>query len=179
VHEPNAAGGQLRSGSALPSLTPCTHCDLPAIENLQKLLDTTRQPILGSAFSGAIADLGKGVQGFAVGDPVCGMTGTRMGAHAEYLAASQNQLVIRPTLVSDEQAAGVLFGGLTALHFLRARINIKPGMSILVVGASGAVGTNAVQIARLLGARVTAVTSCRNMALRYFMWVTQPGLGRY
>lgn len=132
-----------------------------------------RQPILGSAFSGAIAGLGKGVQGFAVGDPVCGMTGARMGAHAEYLTASQNQLVIRPTHVSDEEAAGVLFGGLTALHFLRDRINLKPGMSILVVGASGAVGTNAVQIARLLGAKVTAVTSFRNMALLESLGVSE------
>jgi len=132
-----------------------------------------RQQILGSAFSGAIAGLGKGVHGFALGDPVCGMTGTRMGAHAEYLAASQNQLVVRPTLVSDEEAAGVLFGGLTALHFLRDRIKLKPGMSILVVGASGAVGTNTVQIARLLGAKVTAVTSFRNMGLLESLGVSE------
>jgi len=124
-----------------------------------------RQPILGSAFSGAIEDLGEHVQGFSVGDPVCGMTGIRMGAHAEYLAVPQNQLVTRPAVVSDEDAAGVLFGGLTALYFLRDRLKIKPGMSILVVGASGAVGTNAVQIARLLGAKVTAVTSFRNHGL--------------
>lgn len=124
-----------------------------------------RRQVLGSAFAGTIEAVGRGVFGHSLGHPVCGMAGLRMGAHAGFIAVSANQIVPRPANVGVEAAAGVLFGGMTALPYLRDRLQVRPGMSVLIVGGSGAVGTNAIQIARLLGAEVTAVTSSRNQSL--------------
>jgi NADPH:quinone reductase-like Zn-dependent oxidoreductase len=122
-----------------------------------------RWPVLGSAYSGVVDALGPGVQGFAAGDAVCGMAGLRLGAHAEYLTVRAERVARRPGPVCDDDAAGVLFGGLTALHFLRDRASVGAGRSVLVIGASGAVGTSAVQLARHAAAEVTAVTSTRNL----------------
>ncbi|MGX5697354.1 NAD(P)-dependent alcohol dehydrogenase [Agromyces soli] len=108
---------------------------------------------------------GPGTSGFAVGDRVCGMTGARMGAHAELVAASTAKLVPIPDGVSFDDAAGVLFGGTTALFYLRDLAAVRTGEHVLVVGASGAVGTNAVQLAKHFGAKVTATTSARNAEL--------------
>ncbi|MCC6830531.1 MAG: NAD(P)-dependent alcohol dehydrogenase [Thermoleophilia bacterium] len=124
-----------------------------------------RRRILGGVFSGVVAAVGEGVAGIADGAAVCGMTGMRMGAHAECVAVPAARLVPVPEGVSHEDAAGVLFGGTTALHFLRRRGGVGPGMSVLVIGASGAVGTNAVQLAHAAGAVVTAVSSGANSAL--------------
>jgi NADPH:quinone reductase-like Zn-dependent oxidoreductase len=99
------------------------------------------------------------VTGLAVGDEVCGMTGASMGAHAELVAARANRVVVKPAVVTHDDAAAVLFGGTTALHYLRDKAGVRPGQSVLVIGASGAVGTNAVQLARHFGATVTGVTS--------------------
>jgi len=88
-----------------------------------------------------------------------------MGAHAEYVAVPASRLVRKPSQVSHEQAAGLLFGGTAALWFLRDKAMVQPGQSVLVNGASGAVGTCAVQLAKHLGATVTGVTSARNAAL--------------
>lgn len=93
------------------------------------------------------------------------MTGTRMGAHAEYVAVPEGRLAGKPPGVTHEDAAGVLFGGTAALYFLRDGVSVGSGRSVLVNGASGAVGTNAVQLASHLGARVTAVTSAANAEL--------------
>ncbi|PZG00184.1 NAD(P)-dependent alcohol dehydrogenase [Micromonospora endophytica] len=124
-----------------------------------------RRGILGGSFSGVVDQLGPGVGGLAPGDEVCGMTGVALGAHAEYVAVRADRLARKPTQVTHEQAAGLLFGGSTALFFLRDKANVGPGTSVLVNGASGAIGTNAVQLARHLGATVTAVTSTANHAL--------------
>lgn len=128
-----------------------------------------RRKILGSAFSGVVEAVGPeteaGAGGFAPGDEVCGMTGTRFGAQAQYLAVSARRVVRKPAEVSHEDAAGMLFGGTTALYFLRDKAGLAAGMSVLVNGASGAVGTNAVQLAKHAGASVTAVTSTGNLAL--------------
>ena len=124
-----------------------------------------RRAVLGSAFSGMVEQVGAGVHGLNVGDEVCGMTGLSLGAHAELVAVDAGRVVAKPSLVSHDDAAGVLFGGTTALHFLRDKAQVLPGMSVLVNGASGAVGTNAVQLARAMGAQVTAVTSAANAAL--------------
>jgi len=124
-----------------------------------------RRPVLGSAFSGVVAELGPGVAGLVVGDAVCGMPGMRLGAHAEYLTVRADVVSRRPAAVSDEDAAGVLFGGGTALHFLRDRAALRPGDAVLVNGASGAIGTLAVQLARHFGAEVTALTSGPNAGL--------------
>jgi NADPH:quinone reductase-like Zn-dependent oxidoreductase len=124
-----------------------------------------RREVLGLALSGTVERVGPGVDGFAVGDEVAGMTGMRMGAHAELAAVPVTSLVPRPAAVSHAQAAGVLFGGTTALYFLRDRAGIRPGQTVLMNGASGAVGFSAVQLAKLAGAEVTAVTSARNTDL--------------
>jgi len=124
-----------------------------------------RRPILGSSFSGVVERVGSKVGDLRPGDEVCGMTGTKMGAHAEYLAVPAKRVARKPSGVTHDDAAGLLFGGSTALHFLRDKASVGPGTSVLVNGASGAVGTNAVQLATHLGATVTGVTSASNAAL--------------
>jgi NADPH:quinone reductase-like Zn-dependent oxidoreductase len=117
-----------------------------------------RRDVLGGAVSGTVV----GGSGHPVGARVSGMTGLRMGGHAEYVATRADRLVATPDEVSATDAAGVLFGGTTALHFLDGRVG--PGTSVLVNGASGAVGTAAVQLARRLGGTVTAVTTHEALA---------------
>jgi NADPH:quinone reductase-like Zn-dependent oxidoreductase len=124
-----------------------------------------RRRVLGSSFSGVVEAVGPRVTGIAAGDEVCGMTGVRMGAHAEYVAVPAKKLARKPAGVSHEQAAGLLFGGSTALFFLRDKAAVGPGMSVLVNGASGAIGTSAVQLAKHFGATVTGVTSAANAGL--------------
>ncbi len=124
-----------------------------------------RRRILGSGFSGIVEAVGADVSGFAPGDEVCGTTGLAMGAHAELVAVPTKRIVRKPAEVSHDDAAGVLFGGTSALYFLRDKAELKRGDSVLVNGASGAVGTNAIQIAKHMGATVTGVTSSRNLGL--------------
>ncbi|MDZ5622427.1 NAD(P)-dependent alcohol dehydrogenase [Nocardioides sp. HM23] len=124
-----------------------------------------RRPVLGMAFSGTIEAVGSEVQGFSVGDAVAGMTGFGMGAHAEYVAVAATKVVPKPAGVSHDEAAAVLFGGSTALAYLRDKAAVQPGATVLVNGASGAVGSAAVQLAKHLGATVTAVTSTANVEL--------------
>ena len=124
-----------------------------------------RQPILGGVASGVVEAVGSRVEGFKVGDVVCGTTGLGLGCHAELALLPARKLVHKPAQVSHEEAAGVLFGGQTALHFLRDVAHVQPGQTVLVNGASGAVGTNAVQLAKHFGAEVTAVASAANGTL--------------
>lgn len=124
-----------------------------------------RRRVLGTSFSGVVEGVGADVTTASPGDEVCGMTGARMGAHAEHLAVAARRAVPKPPQVSHEDAAGVVFGGTTALWFLRDRAALRAGESVLVIGASGAVGSSAVQLARHFGATVTGVTSARNAAL--------------
>jgi len=124
-----------------------------------------RRPILGGTFSGQVEAVGARVRGFAPGDEVCGMTGARMGAHAELVAVRATRLARTPSTVTHDDAAGVLFGGSAALFFLRDKASVRPGTSVLVNGASGAIGTNAVQLAKHFGATVTGVTSRANAEL--------------
>jgi NADPH:quinone reductase-like Zn-dependent oxidoreductase len=124
-----------------------------------------RRPVLGSCLSGVVVRVGDGVSGFGAGDEVCGMAGTRMATHAELASVSATRLVAKPAGVSHDEAAGVLFGGTTAWQFLHEKCSVQAGDRVLVVGASGAVGSNALQLAVIAGAEVTAVTSGRNVAL--------------
>jgi NADPH:quinone reductase-like Zn-dependent oxidoreductase len=124
-----------------------------------------RRHVLGTCVAGVVEAVGSKVEVFSPGDEVCGMTGVKLGAHAEYVALSATRLVRKPPEVSYEDAAGVLFGGSTALWFLRDKASVQPGSSVLVNGASGAVGTNAVQLAAHFGATVTGVTSAANAEL--------------
>jgi NADPH:quinone reductase-like Zn-dependent oxidoreductase len=125
-------------------------------------LQGPRRRILGGVFSGIVEGVGKGVVNVAPGDAVCGITGMSMGAHAEYVCVAARRVAAVPSGVSHSDAAGLLFGGSTALYFLRDRAKVQPGMTVLVNGASGAVGSNAVQLARYFGATVTGITSAGN-----------------
>lgn len=124
-----------------------------------------RKQVLGACCAGVVRSVGADVRDLTIGDRVTGQLDATMGAHAEQVCARASDLVPTPESVSDEDAAGLLFGGTTALHYLRRRTTVRPGDSVLVVGASGAVGTMAVQLARLFGAEVTGVTSTRNREL--------------
>ncbi|MBB5788229.1 NAD(P)-dependent alcohol dehydrogenase [Jiangella mangrovi] len=124
-----------------------------------------RRKVLGSAYSGVVEAVGSAVTRLRPGDRVCGMAGARMGAHAEYVAMPAEKVAVMPDGVSHDDAAGVLFGGTTALFFLRDKGHVAAGQSVLVNGASGAIGTSAVQLARHFGATVTGVTSGANAEL--------------
>lgn len=116
-----------------------------------------RRPILGAYFSGEIASLGKDVATFSVGDEVYGTAGLHLGAYAEFVALpARNAIVAKPRNMSFAEAAAVPLGGLNALHFMR-RAAIRPGERVLVNGAGGSIGLHAVQIAKSMGAEVTAV----------------------
>lgn len=121
-----------------------------------------RRPILGNTFSGVVEGIGSRVDGFTAGDEVCGMTGAKFGAHAQYLVVPVRKVARKPSAVSHDDAAGLLFGGATALFFLRDKVAISTGATLLVNGASGAIGTNAIQLGKYFGATVTAVTSAAN-----------------
>jgi NADPH:quinone reductase-like Zn-dependent oxidoreductase len=129
-----------------------------------------RQPILGSALAGEIDAIGKGVKHFAVGDRVYGYSGMRFGGNAEYVCLKETGglitggLVPAPSNLSFAEAAAIPYGGLMALHFLR-KAEVQNGQRVLIYGASGAVGTAAVQLARHFGAEVTGVCSTANLEL--------------
>ena len=119
--------------------------------------------ILGSVFSGIIESIGKDVTLFKVGDHVFGHTNMSFGAYAEYISLPENgSLALIPANLSDNEAAAIPFGGVTALHFIK-KAKIKPNQKILIVGASGAVGSAAVQLAKSYGAIVTGVCSTANI----------------
>jgi NADPH:quinone reductase-like Zn-dependent oxidoreductase len=118
-----------------------------------------RRQILGGYFSGVVESVGANVSGFAVGDAVFGTTGLRLGAYAEYVALPATAtLVSKPCNMSFADAAAVPLGGLNALHFMRLA-GIRRGDSILIIGAGGSIGLHALQIAKSMGAEVTAVDS--------------------
>jgi NADPH:quinone reductase-like Zn-dependent oxidoreductase len=124
-----------------------------------------RQPILGTELAGTIEAVGQSVTRFKVGDAVFAFPGAKMGSHAEYRAVAEDSpIALKPENLSFEESATLSFGGSTALHFLH-RARIKRGESILVIGASGAVGASIVQLAKHFGAHVTGVTSTANLQL--------------
>lgn len=121
-----------------------------------------RNPVLGADFAGEVVALGEGVTSHRVGDAVMGFTGMRLGAHAEYLSVPAAGALPKPSALSWEQAAALLFGGTTAMHYLVHAAKVQAGERVLVLGASGAVGVAAVQIAARAGAVVTAVCGAAN-----------------
>lgn len=121
--------------------------------------------ILGHEFAGEVESIGNQVTLFKPGDQIFGSTGSKGGANAEYICLSENAMIsIKPETMSFEEAAAVPIGGNTALDILRNG-NIKPGNKVLVYGASGSVGTYAVQLAKYWGADVTGVSSSANHEL--------------
>jgi NADPH:quinone reductase-like Zn-dependent oxidoreductase len=124
-----------------------------------------RKPVLGTDAAGVIDAVGEGVTRFKVGDPVFAFPGGAFGCHAEFLVMRADGCVApKPANLSFEGAAALPFGGMTALDFLR-RGEVQAGERVLVNGASGNVGSAAVQLAKHLGAHVTAVCSAPNAPL--------------
>ncbi|WP_421759267.1 NAD(P)-dependent alcohol dehydrogenase [Devosia sp.] len=124
-----------------------------------------RKKILGMDVTGVVEGVGAGVRRFSPGDAVVGLTGVHFGGHGEYVCLKQDAaLVAKPAEMSFEDAVALVFGGHTVSECIR-RCPIKPGDAVLVNGASGAVGSAAVQVAKHFGAVVTAVTSAGNAEL--------------
>jgi NADPH:quinone reductase-like Zn-dependent oxidoreductase len=124
-----------------------------------------RKPILGTELAGQVEAIGKNVTKFNVGDQVFAFPGASLGCHAEYRCIRENgPVVLKPANISHGEAAALSFGGATALDFFR-RGKLVSGEKVLVNGASGAVGTAAVQLAKHFGAHVTGVCSGANADL--------------
>jgi NADPH:quinone reductase-like Zn-dependent oxidoreductase len=124
-----------------------------------------RNRILGADVAGRVEAIGSKVRQFKPGDEVFGYlpSATGRGTFAEYVCANENAITLKPANLTFEQAAAVPMAAITALQGLRDHGNIQPGQKVLINGASGGVGTFAVQIAKAFGAEVTAVCSRRNL----------------
>jgi NADPH:quinone reductase-like Zn-dependent oxidoreductase len=123
-----------------------------------------RKPILGTELSGTIEAVGRAVTRFRVGEAVFAFPGSELGCHAEYRTMPEDGRIARtPPGLAFEEATALSFGGTTALYYLRDLAKVRAGDEVLIVGASGTVGSAAVQLARHFGARVTGVTSTVNL----------------
>jgi NADPH:quinone reductase-like Zn-dependent oxidoreductase len=136
----------------------------PFLVRLVSGLLKPKNEILGADIAGRVEAVGANVTHFKPGDEVFGdISGCGWGGFAEYVCARENALVLKPANISFEQAAAVPMAAVTALQGLRDKGQIQPGQKVLINGASGGVGTFAVQIAKSFGAEVTAVCSTRNL----------------
>jgi NADPH:quinone reductase-like Zn-dependent oxidoreductase len=125
-------------------------------------LRAPKNPVLGADVAGVVQAVGKDVSGFRPGDEVFGIA---TGSYAEYARASEDRLAPKPANLTFEQAAVVAISGLTALQGLRDHAKVRPDQKVLIVGASGGVGTYAVQVAKVFGAHVTGVCSTTKVDL--------------
>ena len=135
----------------------------PYLLRLESGIGKPKQPMLGADVAGVVTAVGSAVTKFKVGDAVFGTVAD--GSFAEFALASESDIALKPAAVSFEQVAATPIAALTALQALRDKGAIKPGQKVLINGASGGVGTFAVQLAKHFGAEVTAVCSTRNMEL--------------
>jgi len=134
---------------------------LPSVGKLLK----PKHKVIGADIGGRVDSVGRDVKQFHPGDDVFGASFEEkgLGGFAEYVCAMEDRLALKPTNISFEQAAAVAVAAITALQVLRDQGQIEPGQKVLIDGASGGVGTFAIQIAKLFGAEVTAVCSPGNL----------------
>ena len=165
VHATTVHIGDTKVRRLEPGLGPVTDFFFKPMMRIMLGFKGPRNKILGMELAGDIEAVGKDVTLFKPGDPVFASTEFRMGAYVEYCCVPENGiLAIKPNNMTYEEAAPVSNGGLTALISLR-KANIQKGQKVLIYGASGSVGTYAVQIARHFGAEVTGVCSTANLAM--------------
>jgi NADPH:quinone reductase-like Zn-dependent oxidoreductase len=124
----------------------------------------SRVTILGQELAGEIEAVGKGVTRFKPGDQVFAPTMLRLGAYAEYICLPEKYPVLKPPSLTYAEAATIPTGGINGLHFLKTA-SVQPGESVVINGAGGSIGAYAVQIARIMGAEVTAVDSAEKLAM--------------
>ena len=129
-------------------------------------LSKPKNPLVGTGFSGVVVELGDAIQDYQIGDEVYGETGLSFGSNAEFISVSEKEIIAKkPTTISFEEAAPVCDGALTSLNFLRDIANVKKGQKVLIIGASGSLGTSAIQMAKNYGALVTGICSSSNVNL--------------
>lgn len=152
--------------------TPVTKADTmirtgkPYFGRLLLGLTKPKNPIPGTGFAGTIEAVGEEVSLFKIGEDVFGETTLKFGANAEYICIPEDGVLLRkPENMTFEQAAPICDGALTSFNFLKEIIKIQPGQKVLINGASGGLGTAAVQLAKHFGAHVTGVCSSRNITL--------------
>lgn len=125
-----------------------------------------RKPILGTELAGKVTAVGQNVTEFKIGDEVVAAVGTQLGAHAEFAKVPKNgTIAFKPSQLSFQQVVAIPFGGITALDYLKYKTQLKKNETILIDAASGSVGVAAIQVAKILGAQVTAVCSEANFEL--------------
>jgi NADPH:quinone reductase-like Zn-dependent oxidoreductase len=134
----------------------------PGIVRMGRGLRRPKEPIRGVDVAGTVESVGKGATRWNVGDAVFG---TAAGSFAEYVVAAEGAVTRKPSSVSFDQAAAVPIAAFTALEGMRDKAAVKPGQRVLINGAGGGVGTFAIQIAKWMGAHVTATTSPANLEL--------------
>ena len=165
IEKPTPADDQLLIRVRAASVNPLDWHYMRGTPYFMRLGAGLRKPEetrLGVDFAGTVEAVGKNVTQFKAGDDVFG---GRTGAFAQYVTARERNIVAKPANITFEQAASVPIAAITALQAVRDKGKVKPGQKVLINGASGGVGTFAVQIAKWLGANVTGVSSTKNVEL--------------
>ncbi len=136
----------------------------PFLVRFMNGLTRPKKQILGTDFAGQVVAAGERVTEFKVGDEVFGNTETNLGTNAEFVCISEKRsVVLKPSNLSPEEAAAIPFGASTSLYFLQEKGKIRSGHTVLINGASGAVGVYGIQLAKHFGAEVTGVCSTKNV----------------